>query len=299
MSDYRKGVGITLLGGACWGLSGTSSQYLCSAQGMDTRWITDLRLLGAGVILLLIAFMQDREKLHRIVHTPRALLHCIMFGVCGLMFTQFSYITSITKSNSGTATVLQYLSTIIVLLFVCITTKKMPVKREWLAILSCVAGTFLVTTHGSFTTLYISQEGLLWGIISAVAAALYIILPQDLMKKWGSITTVGIGMLSGGIAFFFLMRVWMVPISFNMQTAWMTVFIVLIGTAVAFTAFLKGTSMIGPARGNMLGCIEPLTATLTTAVFMHTAFSWIDLIGFALILATVFILAKDETKAPS
>lgn len=299
MSKYGKGVAITLLGGACWGLSGTCGQYLCSAQGMDTRWVTCLRLLGAGIILLLAACIQDREQLKQIAHQPRTLLHCVIFGVCGLMFTQFSYLTSITKSNSGTATVLQYLSTILVLLFVCITTRKLPVKWEWLAILSCLLGTFLVTTHGSFTTLYISREGLLWGFISAVAAALYIILPQDLMKQWGSTMIVGLGMLSGGIAFFFLMRVWTVPISFHMATAVMTAFIVLIGTAVAFTAFLKGTSIVGPARGNMLGCVEPLVATLTTAVFMHTSFSWIDLIGFAFILATVFILAKDETKAPS
>lgn len=42
----------------------------------------------------------------------------------------------------------------------------------------------------------------------------------------------------------------------------------------------------------LLGCVEPLTATLTTALFMHTAFAGMDLIGFAFILATVFILAK-------
>ena len=72
----------------------------------------------------------------------------------------------------------------------------------------------------------------------------------------------------------------------------MTAFVVLIGTALAFTAFLQGTAIIGPARGNMLGCVEPLAATVTTALFMHTTFAGIDLIGFAFILATVFILAK-------
>lgn len=35
----------------------------------------------------------------------------------------------------------------------------------------------------------------------------------------------------------------------------------------------------------LLGCVEPLTATLTTALFMHTAFAGMDLIGFAFILA--------------
>ena len=138
MSKYTKGVLITLLGGACWGLSGTCSQYLCSVQGMDTRWVTALRLLGAGVVLLLLAAVQQREQLQKLLRDKRAVLYCVVFGVCGLLFTQFTYITSITKSNSGTATVLQYLSVVIVLFVECITMRRLPVRREWLAMGSCL-----------------------------------------------------------------------------------------------------------------------------------------------------------------
>ncbi len=292
MSKYTKGVLITLLGGACWGLSGTCSQYLCSVQGMDTRWVTALRLLGAGVVLLLLAAVQQREQLQKLLRDKRAVLYCVVFGVCGLLFTQFTYITSITKSNSGTATVLQYLSVVIVLFVECIAMRRLPVRREWLAMGSCLFGTFLVATHGSVTSLYISRDGLIWGFISAAAAAAYIIIPQRLMRKWGSILPVGMGMLSGGIACVLLMRIWTISVSFSAQSVVMTIFVVLVGTALAFTAFLRGTAIVGPARGNMLGCVEPLTATLTTALFMHTAFAGMDLIGFAFILATVFILAK-------
>ena len=292
MSKYTKGVLITLLGGVCWGLSGTCSQYLCSVQGMDTRWVTALRLLGAGIVLLLLAAVQQREQLQKLLRDKRAVLYCVVFGVCGLLFTQFTYITSITKSNSGTATVLQYLSVVIVLFVECIAMRRLPVRREWLAMGSCLFGTFLVATHGSVTSLYISRDGLIWGFISAAAAAAYIIIPQRLMRKWGSILPVGMGMLSGGIACVLLMRIWTISVSFSAQSVVMTIFVVLVGTALAFTAFLQGTAIVGPARGNMLGCVEPLTATLTTALFMHMAFAGMDLIGFAFILATVFILAK-------
>lgn len=122
--------------------------------------------------------------------------------------------------------------------------------------------------------------------------AAYIIIPQRLMRKWGSILPVGMGMLSGGIACVLFMRIWTIPVSFSAPSIVMTIFVVLVGTALAFTAFLQGTAIVGPARGNMLGCVEPLTAPLTTALFMHTAFAGMDLIGFAFILATVFILAK-------
>lgn len=292
MTTYTKGILYTIIGAACWGISGTCGQYLCSVRGIDTRWLTDMRLLGAGIILLSFVLLKDRAQLFRLIRTPRAFVHCIIFGVCGLMLTQYCYLTSISKTNAGTATVLQQLSVIIILLFVCITAKKVPVLRENIAIALCLIGTFFVATHGSFSELYISQSGLIWGILSAFAAALYILIPQNLLKTWGGMIPVGIGMLSGGIAFFLLMRVWTIPVSFAPDIILVTILIVTVGTVFAFTLFLKGTNMIGPARGNMLGCVEPLVATLCSAFFMQTVFSVMDIIGFAFILSTVFILAK-------
>ena len=113
-----------------------------------------------------------------------------------------AYLTAIAKTNAGTATVLQYLSAIFVLLIVCLRKRKLPVLRENIAIVSCLVGTFLVATHGSFTSLYISKQGLFWGFLAAVAATLYILIPQQLLADWGSIIPTGIGMLTGGIAFF-------------------------------------------------------------------------------------------------
>lgn len=168
MNQYMKGVLCTIIGGACWGISGTCGEYLCTYRGMDTRVLTDMRLLGAGIILCIFLACRERKKLQEFLHTPKALIHCIIFGVCGLMFTQFAYLTAISKTNAGTATVLQYLSAIIVLLVVCVKNRKLPVLRENIAIISCLLGTFLVATHGSFTSLYISNGRIALGHAGSV-----------------------------------------------------------------------------------------------------------------------------------
>ena len=179
------------------------------------------------------------------------------------------------------------------MLIVCLRKRKLPVLRENIAIVSCLVGTFLVATHGSFTSLYISKQGLFWVFLAAVAATLYILIPQQLLADWGSIIPTGIGMLTGGIAFFFIMRVWKISVKLDLTTVIITLLIVLVGTVLAFTMFLKGTSLVGPARGNMLGCVEPLMATVCSAVFLDTVFLPMDIIGFGFIIATVFILAKS------
>lgn len=293
MNQYKKGVIYTIIGGACWGISGTCGEYLCTFKGMDTRLLTDIRLLGAGLVLCLFMFWRYRPNVKLFLKTPNAVWHCIVFGIGGLMFTQYAYLTAIAKTNAGTATVLQYLSAIFVLLIVCLRKRKLPVLRENIAIVSCLVGTFLVATHGSFTSLYISKQGLFWGFLAAVAATLYILIPQQLLADWGSIIPTGIGMLTGGIAFFFIMRVWKISVKLDLTTVIITLLIVLVGTVLAFTMFLKGTSLVGPARGNMLGCVEPLMATVCSTVFLDTVFLPMDIIGFGFIIATVFILAKS------
>ena len=99
MNQYMKGVLCTIIGGACWGISGTCGEYLCTYRGMDTRVLTDMRLLGAGIILCIFLACRERKKLQEFLHTPKALIHCIIFGVCGLMFTQFAYLTAISQDK--------------------------------------------------------------------------------------------------------------------------------------------------------------------------------------------------------
>ena len=44
MSDQVKGIALTLLGGICWGVSGSIGQYLFDVEGMDSRWLVPIRL---------------------------------------------------------------------------------------------------------------------------------------------------------------------------------------------------------------------------------------------------------------
>ncbi|MBB1575457.1 MAG: EamA family transporter, partial [Flavobacteriaceae bacterium] len=49
--------------------------------------------------------------------------------------------------------------------------------------------------------------------------------------------------------------------------------------------------IIGPTKASMIACIEPVVATICSVVFLGNPFSFLDAIGFAFILSTVFIVA--------
>lgn len=65
--------------------------------------------------------------------------------------------------------------------------------------LLAIGGTFLIATHGQVNQLAINPKGLAWGVVSAFAYALYIVLPLNLIKKWGSMLVIGVGMVIPGI----------------------------------------------------------------------------------------------------
>ena len=59
-SEQIQGALLTLLGGTCWGLSGSVGQYLFESEGMDSRWLVPVRLGLAGILLLGWCFLNYR-----------------------------------------------------------------------------------------------------------------------------------------------------------------------------------------------------------------------------------------------
>ena len=56
--------------------------------------------------------------------------------------------------------------------------------------------------------------------------------------------------------------------------------IILIGTVFAYTAFLKGASLIGPVKSSLLASIEPISAVFFAFLIMNEQFYPIDFLGY-------------------
>ena len=185
MSKSFKGFLLTIIAGIAWGLSGTSGQYLM-VHGISALVLTNLRLLIAGGILMMLSYISAREKMKAFLKDKESILSLLIFASIGLFLNQFAYLTAIQETNAGTATVLQYVCPVGILVYSCIKDKVAPTFAEVISILLAIGGTYLIATHGQFDQLSVTPAGLFWGLFSALTYALYIILPITLIKKWGS-----------------------------------------------------------------------------------------------------------------
>ena len=135
-----RGFLCAALGGVCWGASGTVGQYLFTCQGVDSGWLTVVRMFLAGVVLLGGALVRHRPQLRAIWSDRRDALRLVLFSVGGLMTCQYTYLAAIRYSNSATATVLQYMGQALILLWVCLRARRLPTRREGVALVLALLG---------------------------------------------------------------------------------------------------------------------------------------------------------------
>ena len=283
-----------MLGGVCWGFSGTCGQYLFSRFDVSTLWLTCLRLLAGGVIMLVLAAVRHRRELRNIWRCPGDAAMLVAYGLFGLMMCQYAYMTSISYSNAGTTTVLQTLSLVIIMLLTCLRLRRRPNLVETIALLLALFGTFLLATGGDPAHMVLSPQGLFWGLATAVAATVYTLLPRRLLSRWNREVVNGWAMLIGGAVVNLGARSWTFHVDLPFRGWLAVVSIVVFGTVLSFTLFMQGIRDVGPVKSSMLASTEPVSATVFSAVWLGTAFSAVDLMGFAAIIATIFLLAKSE-----
>ena len=283
------GMLVTLVGGSFWGLSGTAASYLFDHYQVDTLWLMSVRQISAGVLFLITALVLDRKRLIKVWTTPRDLRTLIAFTFFGFMLNQLFYLLAVRLTNAGTATVLQCLQLIIIMAVTCLRMHRNPRRRELIGLVLALAGTFLIATGGDPTRLSIPPEGLAVGLMCAVGAAGMALLPARILPKYGSTVVTGSAMLTCGVTSCALAQPWAHMPQLGADGWVALAVLIVIGSFLAFMLYMQGVKEIGGMRASLLGTVEPISATVTSALMLGTVFLPTDLVGFALIIAMVFL----------
>lgn len=289
-----RGTVLTLAGGTMWGFSGTCGQFLMQTKGLTSNWLVPVRLLTAGALLLLICYLRDGNKVFDVWKKDAASI--LVFGIFGMSMCQYTYFTAIEASNAGTATVLQYIGPVLILIYLSLKNKRLPRPSELLAISLAVIGTFLLATHGRPGEMVLSEKALFWGLLSAVALAVYTVQPGRLLNEYGSAVITAWGMLIGGVMLCTIFRPWTMEVTADAEVLLGMAAVVVIGTVIAFSFYMEGIRCVGTKKGSLFASIEPVSATVFSVVWMHVSFGAMDLLGFVCIISTIFLLALDRQE---
>ena len=293
----NTGMLSTFVGGTLWGINGVMGNYLFLNKNVTTPWLIPYRLILAGFLLLGYLYYKKGSKIFDILKNPKDLLQIVLFGLIGMLGTQYTYFSAIQFSNAAIATVLTYFGPTLVLIYMCLREKRKPLKYEIVSICLSSFGVFLLATHGDITSLQISFKALVWGILSALSVVFYTVQPESLLKKYGASIVVAWGMMIGGIFITFVTKPWNISVIFDFVTFLVLMLIIVFGTIIAFILYLTGVNIIGPTKASIIACIEPVAATICAILFLGVTFDFLDVIGFLCIISTIFIVAYFDKKA--
>lgn len=289
-----KGIALVIFAAVLWGVSGTVAQYLFQRR-FTPEWLVVIRLLLSGIILLCYAFLKLKKDIWDIWKYRHHRFNLILFSIIGMLGVQYTYFAAIKYSNAATATILQYLSMVIITCYLAVFLRKIPSLRQAVAIVLAIVGTFFIITHGNIHALSISKQGLFWGLSSAFALAFYTLQPCSLLHKWDSIVIVGWGMLIGGLAFSLFYHPWDLTGQWSGVSIFGVIFVVIFGTLIPFWCYMESINHIKPSETNVLACVEPLSSVFLSVLWLHISFGIAEWIGAICIITTVIILSGQKT----
>lgn len=293
LAGRNKGIAMILIGASMWGASGTAVQYLLQIKHLTPQWIFMFRNVLSGLLFLAYAYSR-RADIKAIWGDARDVKSLLFFSLAGLLPSQYCYLKTIEYSNAATATVIQYLMPIIILLWVLWTNKKRPSTTEVAAVFMAMIGTYLMVTKGNGNNLAISPEALSWGLASAFAAAIYTIAPRRITEKYSSPIVLGWSMLLNGILSNFIMSPW--PFTGTVDSGMVIgmAILILFGSLLAFSFYLESTKYIPSTEIGALSSMEPLSSVFLAVVLLHVHLSLVEVIGMLFIISTVIILARKK-----
>ncbi|QNU04769.1 DMT family transporter [Peribacillus butanolivorans] len=300
MSKQNRLIGIffVIFGASFWGVGGTVAQHLFQSGNIDVDWFVTTRLFIGGILLLSSQLVSsNRKHLFQIWKEPTSRNRLITFSLFGMLLVQYSYMASIALGNAAVATLLQYLAPIFIIFYFIVKGIQKLTRSDLLAISLTLLGTFLLLTNGSFNNLSVPFSAVIWGVISGLSLAFYTLYARSLLESFSSVIVVGWAMLLAGIVMNFVHPIWAIEaINWSASIYIALGFTILFGTALAFWMFIKSLEYLTAKETTLLGTVEPLTAVVSSILWLQLPFGTWQIVGGLLILVLVVYLSLQNKK---
>ena len=301
MNKYQKnifkGTIYSLLSGLIWGICGILGEYFFSHYQVSSGWITSMRLLVAGSFVIVLSSIKLRSQLFEIWKNRNNYLPFLAYAILGIFSVQFFFYLCVEYSNATTATILQFISPVFILLYNRIIYKKKASKKAIFYVLTAMIGVFLMATKGDLSKLSITPLALLTGLLSALGVMFNVILPQRFAKKYGFVPTVGWGMIIAGLFSNFLYPVYKISFQVDAISICICLTIAFLGTAFAFFLSMKAVSLVSPLVVSVVSASEPLSSAILSVLFLGMVLDGFLVLAMILIIVPMIFLSIEESKS--
>ncbi|AKP02698.1 DMT family transporter [Companilactobacillus pabuli] len=293
----NRGFWLAFCASALWGVSGTVLQVVAKNLNIPAMWFIATRTTVAGIILLAVGLIVlPSKEFFAVFKNWKDLLTLVSFAVFGLLANMFTFFHAIKTGNSSTATILQYLSPLFIMIGLILFTKKKTSRVDVISFVLALIGVVLMITRGDLGHLSIPMVSVLWGIGSGITAALYVVIPQSLIAKYHGILITGWGMLIAGIISNFFSPIWVNPPKMSTASILGIGTVILLGTVSAFLLMVLSTKYTTAAIISITDAVQPFTTLVLSVIFLHYAVNLPEIIGAVIVVLAIYVLNRYDTE---
>ena len=284
-----RGYALAISAAALWALNGSLSIYLLD-DGVEPSELSELRSAGAALVLLAALAARSPALLRvRRDDVPRF----AFLGIAGLALVQLAYFAAIERLGVGPGLTLEYLAPLLVLLWLRIFHGRRMQPSLYAALALSVAGCFFVVR--AYDTRALDTTGVAWGLVAAVAFAIYMTAAERAGHRYQPATILLWGFGFATLFWSLTEPWWSFPFDAvsTPRGAAVAVSVVLVGTLVPFMLMVSALRHIPASRAAIVATLEPA---------LGAAFEWLihgrELVpiqitgGFAVLAAVLWVQSQ-------
>lgn len=286
MMRRRHAVALILLSALSFGSTALFAK-LAYASSVSPSTLLALRFLMAVAMLTPVIWFR-RIRLPR----GQALATCLLMGALYTAQSQ-CYFTALLHASSGLVGLLVYIYPVLVaLLTIFLGWEKL--ERRTLLLLTMTVSGIAITLGGNLQG---QPLGIVLSLLAAVVYAVYIVIGDHSTRDTDPLATTFVVLAAAALGNSVFAVAGGVSLPHG-ATAWLAIAVIaLFSTVIASAAFLIGIKHIGSAHASIISTLEPVITLSLGAILLRETISANQLIGGALVLTAVILLAQRPTLA--
>jgi drug/metabolite transporter (DMT)-like permease len=296
MGRELAGIGLLMLAAMAFGSLGVLARAAFAGGATPLSVLVVRYAVAAGTLwpILLVRWRGGSSIAHHARRRPRQMAVLLALGVLNAA-TSLGILVGLERLPVGTAILLFYTYPALVALLSFVLGER-ATRRKLGALALALAGVALtVGLHvGGWDSLGVAAV-----LLAASTTALFIVASGRAAAGLRSLLVTAY-VLAGAAAVFAVAGVLgRVNLALS-PAAWAACAAIgLVCTVVAMGALVAGIARVGPTRAAIISTLEPLVAIVLAAIFLGERLEPGQLLGGALILSAVLLLAPPEKGAPS
>lgn len=273
--------------------------------GLTPQQVASARICLAAVILLVGTGLLRPNALR----LPRRDLPVLLaYGVVGVAVVQLLYFVAVSRLPVGVAMLLEYLSPVLVTLWVRFVRHTLLPKAAWIGVALALGGLVLVGEVWQGAAL--DTIGVLAGLGTAVSSAAYFLLGERGVATNDPVGMTTWGLVIGAVAMLTVSRPWTIPGRLLAAPArfgvlhlpvWqLLVVIAVVATVVAYLTGMAALRHLPSSVVSALSLLEPVVATALAWATLGQRLAPVQLVGGVILLGGALIvrLAGKPAQRP-